>query len=127
MSTDRPDIHTRFKKGQSGNPNGRPKGRRNEGIQIRDVLLKPIRIKDGTGVRTVPKIVAAIEVCLNKALTGDMRALEKMIRLAERMDAIQWLPPIPEITHITRTIVYPKDSSVDENRNEKPLRGLSTC
>lgn len=118
MSTDRPDILTRFKTGQSGNPRGRPKGRKNEGLQIREVLFQPVRIKDGLGVRTVPKIVVAIEVCLNKALGGDMRALEKMIRIAEKLEAIQWAPPIPEITHITRTIVYPKAMSTENDRTE---------
>jgi hypothetical protein len=110
VSEDRPDIHTRFKKGQSGNPNGRPKGRKNEGIQIREVLFQQIRIKDGAGVRSVPKIVAAIEVCMNKALNGDMRALERMIKIAEKLETIQWAPPIPAVTRIIRTIVDPKET-----------------
>ena len=110
MSIDeRPDILTRFKKGQSGNPNGRPKGRKNEGILIRELLFKPIRVKDGAGVRSVPKIVAAIEVCLNKALSGDMRALERMIKIAEKLETIWWEPPMAEVTHIIRTIVDPRE------------------
>lgn len=115
MSTeDRPDIRTRFKKGQSGNPRGRPKGRKNEAIQIRDVLFKTVRVKDDNGVRSVPKIVAAIEVCLNKALKGDTRALEKMMKIAEKFESIQWKPPTPEITKIIRTIVDPKGSATDD-------------
>ena len=115
MSTeDRPDIHTRFKKGQSGNPNGRPKGRKNEAIQIKDLLFKTIRVSDSDGVRSVPKIVAAIEVCLNKALKGDIRALEKIMKIAEKLESIQWQPPTPRITEIIRTIVYPKGSTTDD-------------
>lgn len=115
MSTkDRPDIRTRFKKGQSGNPSGRPKGRKNEVIQIRDVLFKTVRVKDDKGVRSVPKIVAAIEVCLNKALKGDIRALEKMMKIAEKLESIQWKPPTPEITKIIYTIVDPKGSTTDD-------------
>ena len=115
MSTeDRRDIHTRFKKGQSGNPSGRPKGRKNEAIQIKDLLFKTIRVSDSTGVRAVPKIVAAIEVCLNKALKGDIRALEKIMKIAEKLESIQWTPPIPAITHITWTIVDPRETSPDD-------------
>jgi hypothetical protein len=115
MSTeDRPDIHTRFKKGQSGNPSGRPKGRKNEGTQIKDLLFKTIRVSDGDGIRSVPKIVAAIEVCLNKALKGDIRALEKIMKIAEKLESIQWQPPTPRITEIIRTIVYPKGSTTDD-------------
>jgi len=114
MSTkDRPDIHTRFKKGQSGNPSGRPKGRKNDAIQIKDLLFRPIRINDGNGIRSVPKIVAAIEVCLNKALKGDIRALEKIMKIAEKLESFKWAPPIPEITCIRRVIVHPNGQTTD--------------
>ncbi len=110
---DRPDIRTRFKKGQSGNPNGRPKGRKNDALQIKELLFKTIRVSDGDGVRSVPKIVVAIEVCLNKALKGDTRALEKIIKIAEKLESIQWAPPLPEITCIRRIIVDPKDPNTE--------------
>lgn len=110
---DRPDIRTRFKKGQSGNPNGRPKGRKNDAVQIKDLLFKTIRVSDTDGVRAVPKIVAAIEVCLNKALKGDTRALEKIMKIAEKLESIQWAPPIPEITCIRHIIVDPKDPNTE--------------
>ena len=47
-----------------------------------------ICVTDGAGVRSVPKIVAAIEVCLNKALKGDIRALEKILKIAEKLELI---------------------------------------
>jgi hypothetical protein len=37
-----------------------------------------------------------------------MRALERIIKIAEKLESIQWTPPIPEITRITRTIIDPK-------------------
>jgi hypothetical protein len=115
MSDDqRPDFRTRFKKGQSGNPDGRPKGRKNKSGQIKEVLFKTIRINDGSGVRSVPKIVAAIEVCLNKALKGDLRALEKMLKIAEKLESFQWAPPIEEISCIRRIIVDPKEGTETE-------------
>jgi len=114
MSTeDRPDIRTRFKKGQSGNPSGRPKGRKNKTIQIKDLLFRTIRVSDGDGVRSVPKIVAAIEVCLNKPLKGDIRALEKVMKIAEKLESFEWAPPMPQVTHIIETIIDPRETSPD--------------
>jgi|SRR6478752_3540549 len=110
---DRPDIRTRFKKGQSGNPSGRPKGRKNDAILIKDLLFKTIRVSDGAGVRSVPKIVVAIEVCLNKALKGDIRALEKIMKIAEKLESFKWTPPKAEITCIRHIIVDPKDATTD--------------
>ena len=114
LTEDRADIHTRFKKGQSGNPSGRPKGRQNDAIQIKDLLFKTIRVSDGAGIRSVPKIVAAIEVCLNKALKGDIRALEKIMKIAEKLESIQWKTPTPKITQIIRTIVDPRGPTTND-------------
>ncbi len=94
---ERKDIQTRFKKGQSGNPKGRPSGRKNNAGLLSDAFLKNIRIKDVQGVRNVPKLVAAAEVCLNNALKGDLRSFAKPGSFQQ------------EITHITCTIVDPKD------------------
>jgi hypothetical protein len=68
--TERNDLKTRFKKDQSGNRAGRPKGGKNTAAPLREAFLKTVRIRDGQGTRDVPKIVAAAEVCLNKALKG---------------------------------------------------------
>jgi hypothetical protein len=106
---ERRDFHTRFKKGQSGNPNGRPKGRKNEATLIRDVLFKTIRVKDGDGVRSRPKIVVATEVLLNKALTGDYRAFVKIMEIAEKFGLFQEASLVPDITCIREIIIDPKD------------------
>jgi hypothetical protein len=68
------------KKGQSGNPKGRPKGRKNNAGLLSDAFFKTVRIKDAEGFRNVPKIVAATEVCLNNALKGDLRSFVKLER-----------------------------------------------
>src|SRR6185503_16958090 len=113
MSTeDRPDINTRFKKGQSGNPSGRPKGRKDDATQIKDVLFKPIRIRDGNSIRTVSKLAAALEVCLNKALKGDLRAFMKVMEIAEKFDSFR--PPLPGVIEIRRVIVDPKEPPIGD-------------
>ncbi len=118
MSTkERRDFGTRFKKGQSGNPKGRPKGRKNNSSIVRDVLFKPIRINDGNGPRSVPKIAAALEVCLNNALKGDLRALTKVLDVGERFNSFQPEPDEPTILEIREIIVDPKDPT-----SEDPLK-----
>src|SRR5262249_48425653 len=106
----RGDIQTQFKKGQSGNPSGRPKGRKNNSAIVRDVLFKTIRINDCNRGRSVAKIAAAVEVCLHKALKGDIRAFVKMIEIAEKLELLQPEPDNDEITTIRRVFVYPDGS-----------------
>jgi len=110
---ERRDIQTRFKKGQSGNPSGRPKNRKTNAAIVKDVLLKPIRINEGGQSRTVPKIQAAFEVCINKALKGDIRAFVKILEIAERLNLLRLEPEEEEITEIRRILVYPNGSERD--------------
>jgi hypothetical protein len=118
---ERRDIRTRFKRGQSGNPRGRPKGRKNQSTLIRDALFKPIRVSDGQGVRSVPKIVAAAEVCLNKALKGDHRAFVQILELAEKLEQFTAEPSVPEITVIRRIIVDHAAQSVTDVDRDKAI------
>lgn len=113
MSDERPDIRTRFKKGQSGNPRGRPKGRKDDASLLRDVFYQKIAIRDQRGTRNVPKIVAAAEVCLNNAIKGDLRSFAKLMEIAQKFQLIQTVPisdHYEEIVEIRTTIVDPKVS-----------------
>ena len=40
----KPPRHSRFKKGQSGNPKGRPRGSRNFSTDVKATLEEPIRV-----------------------------------------------------------------------------------
>jgi DnaJ-class molecular chaperone len=74
-----PPIATQFQKGRSGNPKGRPKGRKGVGMIFQDALHRKIEVREGDRVRSMPKIEAAIEVNLNKALKGDHRSFVKVM------------------------------------------------
>ena len=111
MSHDeRPDHRTRFKKGQSGNPRGRPKGSKSHKALFRQVLFRPVRIKDNQTVRTVPRIVAAAEVCLNNAMKGDLRSFAKIMEMAREMELFKPDAESSEITGIQFIIVDPKET-----------------
>lgn len=72
-----------FKKGQSGNPKGRPKGVKNFQTELRSVLRSKVAIK----VAGKPKSVSTVEAILmrlrEKALKGDQRALEVVLGYAQ--------------------------------------------
>ena len=49
----KPPRHSRFKKGQSGNPKGRPRGGRNFSTDLKATLEEPIRITHHGKAQTV--------------------------------------------------------------------------
>jgi hypothetical protein len=51
----------------------------------------------------------AAEVCLNNALKGDLRSFAKAMEIAEKFGVLKPGSIQQEVTHITRTIVDPRD------------------
>jgi hypothetical protein len=71
----KPPKHTRFAKGVSGNPRGRPKGSRNLRTLLDTELDRPITIREQGGrSRKLSKAEALIKRMVNTALEGDLRA-----------------------------------------------------
>jgi hypothetical protein len=75
----RPPVHTRFRKGQSGNPKGRRKGQRNIHTVVDEVLRQRITIREGDRIRSVSKLDGIIVTIVNSALKGDAKALTTFI------------------------------------------------
>lgn len=78
----KPPKHSRFRKGKSGNPKGRPKGSRNFSTDVKKTLEEPIRVTSHGKARTVSTQHAALMRLKEKALGGDARALDRLIELA---------------------------------------------
>lgn len=81
----RPPRHSRFKPGQSGNQRGRPKGSLNFTTDLKNTLLAPVALNDGGKPRRVTTQKAALLRLREKALKGDVRALDKFLSLAMAM------------------------------------------
>jgi len=79
----KPPKHSRFKQGQSGNPNGRPKGSKNFSTQVRETLDLPVPIKEGGKTVQISTQKAALMRLREKALKGDQRALDRLLGLAQ--------------------------------------------
>jgi hypothetical protein len=77
----KPPKHTRFKPGQSGNPKGRRRGRRNLRTVVEETLREKITIREGDRTRTVARQDAIVLVTANNALKGDTKAFAAFLQL----------------------------------------------
>lgn len=78
----KPPKATRFKPGRSGNPGGRPKGRRNLAPEIEEVLTAPVPITENGRSRQMTSRMATLMKLRMKALAGDGRAMDRFLELA---------------------------------------------
>jgi hypothetical protein len=75
----KPPIHTQFRKGESGNPKGRPKVRKRIGTIFADQLRRRITVSENGKSYTIDRQEAFIIQTLNKAIKGDARASRDLI------------------------------------------------
>ena len=79
----RPPRHTRFHRGESGNPGGLRPGVRNFATDVKAVLKAPVALSEKGKTRRVSTQEAVLLRLKEKALKGDPRALDQFIRLAQ--------------------------------------------
>ncbi len=84
----KPPKSTRFAKGQSGNPSGRPKGTRNWATVLNAALEQKVTINENGRHRQVTKLEAAIMQLINKAAAGDAHAIRLILQIVPSMEAI---------------------------------------
>jgi hypothetical protein len=80
----RPPVHTRFRKGESGNRKGRPKSTKNLKTDLNEELREKVTLKDGDRTRKISKQRAIVKTLVNKTLKGDARAASTLINLVCR-------------------------------------------
>jgi Family of unknown function (DUF5681) len=79
----KPPQSTRFRKGQTGNPKGRPRGKPNLATVINRTLQAKVIINENGRRREVTKYEAGLIQLSNKAASGDLAALKMVIMLAQ--------------------------------------------
>jgi hypothetical protein len=84
----KPPPHTRFQKGQSGNPKGRAKGSRNALTLLEQILHTQIRVTESGRTRKISKLEAALIQLVNKAVAGDLRALRDVMAFRSILTAM---------------------------------------
>lgn len=83
----KPPKHTRFKKGQSGNPKGRPKGTKNLATDLAEELRERLVVTENGQRRRVSKQRAMLKSLTAKAIKGDVQATNTILRTIERVVA----------------------------------------
>ena len=82
----RPPKRTQFKKGESGNPKGRPKGSRGLEKVVMEELKAKITVNENGRSKRVRKVEAIAKQMVNKAMTGDPKAISLVIGVSNRHD-----------------------------------------
>jgi hypothetical protein len=96
----RPPVEHQFKKGRSGNPNGRPKkkaaqpgGGLGGGIADRlaamalDEAIRPVTVREGDKVSEIPAMQALIRTMFRAAAQGDTKAGRQLLELINRAES----------------------------------------
>lgn len=83
----KPPRETRFQKGRSGNPAGRPRGAKNLTTVIGETLAERVAVTENGRRRKITKLAATCKQLVNKALSGDLRAMRLLLEFVRVIDA----------------------------------------
>ena len=96
----KPPSHTRFKKGQSGNPRGRPCGSKNLKTLLSEALNEPVIITENGRRRKITKREAIVREVVNCSATPDWRAVRIVFDLLRDIER-QTEPASPQTPAFT--------------------------
>ena len=96
----KPPPHTRFKKGQSGNPRGRPPGAKNLKTLLSEALNEMVVVTENGGRRKVTKRRAIITQLVNRSATADFRAIKILLDIVRDIERQSELTT-PEISNFS--------------------------
>jgi hypothetical protein len=91
----KPPRDTRFPKGRSGNPRGRPPGAKNLKTLLSEALNEPVIVTENGGRRRVTKRQAIITQLVNRSATADFRAIKILLDIVRDIER-QTEPTAPE-------------------------------
>ncbi len=82
----RPPKATRFQKGQSGNPAGRPRGATSTKKRIKRMLEAPVPVKIGDQVKTMSTLDLSLQRVSEGVRKSEKGAVNKVIQLGLELD-----------------------------------------
>ena len=118
-----PPDHTKWVKGQSGNPRGRKKGQRNLKTELAEELNERIRVTEGGRVRSISKQRALLKALVAIGLKGDVRAATAVLAMYARELGAE-VPETLELPESDRRILDDFiDEEIERRAAAKPTNG----
>jgi hypothetical protein len=122
-----PPKHSRFKKGVSGNPKGRPPKRRKRqlvGEIVSEVQNTPTAYREGGRTKRASRLELVLKKLVNSALEGDARSAADLFAhraqagrnngaRIERIIVEDWPPDFPGQTGEQKTRAHARDAAID--------------
>jgi hypothetical protein len=84
----KPPTASQFKPGQSGNPKGRPKGRKNFKTLIRNAMTAKISIQENGRNKQVSKLEGVVLRQIQSALQGDDKSAMAVMKIASQLNLL---------------------------------------
>jgi hypothetical protein len=82
----KPPRYTRFAKGQSGNPRGRPAGAKNFTTLLSEALNETVTVTENGKRRKVSKREAIIAQLVNRSAMADLRAIKLLFDIVRDLE-----------------------------------------
>ena len=83
----KPPPHTRFVKGQSGNPRGRPPGAKDIKTLLTKALNELVIVTDNGGRRKVSKREAIVTQLVNRSAKADFKAIQILLGMLRDIES----------------------------------------
>ncbi len=113
----KPPVHSRFRKGRSGNSKGRPKGTKNLRTDLREVLQERITVTEGDRKVRMSKQRAIVMTLVAKTLKGDSRITTTLLNTMSR--ALGFADPAVEVERPLDASDQELLAGIDDRRQQK--------
>ena len=98
----KPPRETRFVKGKSGNPRGRPAGAKSFSALLSDKLNEPVTVAENGGRRKISKREAIVTQLVNRSAAADFRAIKILLDIVRDIER-QTEPVSPETAEFSES------------------------
>lgn len=84
----KPPVHSRFKPGESGNPRGKAKGRKNLATELLEELSERVIVTENGRQRKLSKQTLILKRMVSDAAQGDAKARDQLLKLIGAIEQV---------------------------------------